>query len=56
MGVLDPSRPPAAGRRLPDLVMGAGPSVQPSWARTLLPAGLQNVNASNVSVPSLSGC
>lgn len=39
---LDPSRPPRRRTAAPrHLVMGAGPSVQPSWARTLPPAGLQ---------------
>lgn len=39
---LDPSRPPRRRTAAPrHLVMGAGPSVQPSWARTFTPAGLQ---------------
>lgn len=48
-----PARRRAAAPRSGDGCRSKRPAV---LGRTLLPAGLQNVNASNVSVPSLSGC
>lgn len=54
---LDPSRPPRRRTAAPrHLVMGAGPSVQPSWARTLPPAGLQKCERQQCVCPVSFGC